>query len=808
MIGNVIEGFIAPINYVVEAFKALGSYAGSWALSLEAVFTINSKMKKALQDAAKKQKELADAGLKDANKRRIDAGKALWNMVSKAGEEYKKVDSTVEDILDKMKKITKENAILGEEFRITYPTGVFDAWSSMKSEMERAEAAQFKGPKRFQIEHDQKVLKLEDLKMRTRKNLADMMKMETHYNLGTLKMTHEKHKEFLTIQEAHRDVLKQTHLYETYLGNEMSRKNNEWYRKEEIRMARGLRKYEQFMRQVQNVQLNPQEKAQDWYEKMLIDVKELAVTSKFFANNMSKVKEALKGGLKLREDAGIEKMNLEFDKFIAKASKAGAWNNVFEEINIEFSEYVRQAEKSTTLEKERLPALKKQFDIIKAQREEQERINLAHQSYLAQLDVRAKKAEYLKGAYSPIKQRAGEIASLKIAHERAMSEMSKKLDEHNKKWKENGEYKKEAIAATRAEGKAIEEMMVQMSIATKRELQKKQMPIWNDLTEASKTWADGFTDALSQIIDGIDSVSEAMDLLQKQILKDALKIIIKRTITDSMMDLGTGFMGEESPFQKMFGLGGGKEGEKPQEITATKPIPVIIYNTQDLLDPTIKTFDKMEKFNLPDEGMGQRVFVTNWPGGGMEGLFGSSGEEIAAKGVQGVSQDLADISAEIAENTEEASSSSTDWLAKIKGGFSDIGSWISGLFSGGGATAGGSSTGSTVMNMGMMAASAYGYAKGGVISEPIIGKGLKSGETYNFGENTKYGEKEIVAPMKKMEKIGSKNQIQYNMPIHLSAIDTQSGVSFLMKHSDVIQSQFAKNLRQNKPIRKGIQNAY
>jgi hypothetical protein len=815
MITNTIEGILAPINYIIEAFKAGGSYLASWALHLESFVTIDSKMRKALKDTAKKQMELADAGLKAANKRMFEAGNALWSMISDAGKEYEKVDNIVGDILDKMKKVTKEAALLNKEFKLTYPTGVFDAWSTMKTEMDRAEAAQYKGPKRFQVEHDQKVLLLEDLKMRTKKNLADMMEMEIHYKLGTLKMTYEKHKEFLTIQKAHRDIAAETHKYETYLANETARKTQEWNRKEEIRMARGLRKYEQFMRKVSNVQLNPKEKAQDWYKKMLIDVKELAVTSKFFADNMNEVQEAIKGGLKLREDAGIEKMNLEFDKFIAKASKASAWNNVFEEINIEFSEYVRQAEKATTLEKERLPELKKQFDIIKAQRKEQEKINLIHQAYLAQLDVQTKKAEYLKGAYSPVKQRAGEIMALKTSHNQSMSEMSKKLDEHNRRWKENGEYKKEAIAATRAEGKAIEEMMVQMSLATKRELQKKQMPIWNDLVEASNSWADGLTDALSNIVDGIGSVKEALDELQKTIIKDVLKTMIKRTVTDNLQDmLGSGFMGSETPFQKMFGGGKkGKEGEA-QEITATKPIPVIIYNTQDLLNPTVKTFDKMEKFTLPDEGMGQRVFVTNWPGGGMEGLFGSSGGvgEIAAKGVQGVSQDLADISSEIAENTEEASKSGTDWLAKIKDGFSGIGSWISGLFSsgasGGASGGGGSSTGSTLMGMGMMAASAYGYAKGGVISEPIVGKGLKSGETYNFGENTKYGENEIVAPIKKMQKTGSRNQVQYHMPIHISAIDTQSGVQFLMRHSDVIQTQLSKNLRQNKPIRKGIQNAY
>ena len=99
-------------------------------------------------------------------------------------------------------------------------------------------------------------------------------------------------------------------------------------------------------------------------------------------------------------------------------------------------------------------------------------------------------------------------------------------------------------------------------------------------------------------------------------------------------------------------------------------------------------------------------------------------------------------------------------------------------------------------------------AEGGIIREPIVGKGLRSGEVYNFGEKTKYGENEIVAPMKKLQRTGSRNQVQYHMPIHLSAIDTQSGVAFLMKHSDTIQGQMTKNLRQNKPIRKGIQNAY
>ena len=66
----------------------------------------------------------------------------------------------------------------------------------------------------------------------------------------------------------------------------------------------------------------------------------------------------------------------------------------------------------------------------------------------------------------------------------------------------------------------------------------------------------------------------------------------------------------------------------------------------------------------------------------------------------------------------------------------------------------------------------------------------------------------MVSPMKKMQKTAGGNKTEYHMPIHLSAIDTQSGIQFLVKHSDVIQSQMVKSLKQNKPIRKGIQNAY
>lgn len=819
MVWITINAIIAPINYIVQAIKAAGSYAGSWALSIASVFAFTNKTRQAFQDAAKAQKELADVTLSAANKRMDDAGDAIWNMLKNADKGYQDIEKTIADILEKLKEVNKENAKLGQEFKLTYPTGVFDEWAKMQGEMKRAEAAQFKGPKRYQIEADQKIDALDTLKLRTNKNIQDLTKMFAAYHSGVLKMTKEQAAEMQRSWDAHIQVLGGVVQYEMFIRNEQYRKTEEWNRKEEISLAKRKRKYEQFMRDVSQTPMTPKEKAKDWFDQKKIDLKELIISSEFFRNNIEEVDKALEKGLKLREDNAIKQMNLEFDKFIAKASKADAWNTVFDEINIEFAEYVRQAEKSNSIDKERLPELKKQFEIIKAQRVEQEKMNIAHEAYLAQLEVQTKKASYLKGSYSPIKQRQGEIMDLRVTYQKEMATMGKALDEFNKKWKEQGDWSEKATEDIKAQGKAMEESMRELTIATERELKKKQFPIWNDLVDASNQWADGFTDALSEIINGVDSVTEALDALQKQILQDTLKIIIKRTITDNLQDM----LGDEGSVFGFKGLfGGGKKGKEATEITAKKPIPVhIVKMPENMLESSIP---KMEASTLENIGKPIPVYVTNMGvagmGEGVAGLIGGTGS-VAETGVQGVSQDLADISKEIAANTEEAAASSESWLSKIKSGFSSIGSWLSGLFNSGGSGAGGGASGgsswwSSLFSTGASAASAYyggGYsggamAEGGVIREPVIGKGLKSGEVYNFGEKTKYGEPEIVAPMKKFQRSGSRNQVQYHMPIHLSAIDTQSGVSFLMKHSDVIQGQMVKNLRQNKPIRKGIQNAY
>jgi len=225
----------------------------------------------------------------------------------------------------------------------------------------------------------------------------------------------------------------QCHKYETFVRNELNRKTAEWNKKEEISLVRKKRTYEQFMRDVLQVPMTPEEKAYDWYEDIKIKVKELAVTNKFFAENIDKINKALEEGVTIRKDNAITQMNIEAEKFINKASKANAWNNVFDELNIEFAEYARQMEASLKLDPKKKEELKAQLSLIKEQRSAQEKLNLAHESYLAQLELQTKKASYLKGSYSPIKQRQGEIVDLRTTYQKEMTVMGKQLDEFNNK---------------------------------------------------------------------------------------------------------------------------------------------------------------------------------------------------------------------------------------------------------------------------------------------------------------------------------------------------------------------------------------
>jgi hypothetical protein len=99
-------------------------------------------------------------------------------------------------------------------------------------------------------------------------------------------------------------------------------------------------------------------------------------------------------------------------------------------------------------------------------------------------------------------------------------------------------------------------------------------------------------------------------------------------------------------------------------------------------------------------------------------------------------------------------------------------------------------------------------AEGGTISEHIVGKGLSSGRIYEFGEKSKYGEFEDVVPREKMHRQKSGQSVTMSMPININAIDTQTGVDFILKNQKLIEANMLRSLKNNKAIRGMIRQGW
>lgn len=133
----------------------------------------------------------------------------------------------------------------------------------------------------------------------------------------------------------------------------------------------------------------------------------------------------------------------------------------------------------------------------------------------------------------------------------------------------------------------------------------------------------------------------------------------------------------------------------------------------------------------------------------------------------------------------------------IKNIMSGLFDMIKNLFSGLGNLFGGSGGGGGLLSI-------FGMAEGGKITEPILGRGLRSGKTFAFGEKGN----EYVFPESKLNNMrGRSEENNIHFTVHLNAIDTQSGTDFMMKQMPLMQAQISKAIRNNQRIRDTLKGA-
>jgi hypothetical protein len=279
-----------------------------------------------------------------------------------------------------------------------------------------------------------------------------------------------------------------------------------------------------------------------------------------------------------------------------------------------------------------------------------------------------------------------------------------------------------------------------------------------------------------------------------------------KTSTDDFKSTGNVF---EDMADKIFstntltGKGGGKGGFGFDSLlgggtsSMANPIPVYVTNMGDGLGGAGSTSDVASKLTEDNKSMLSGLWSN------ITGIFGNIFRNIDTM--------MGGLLGSMKGMFSQVSTMVTDLYSALSSGggggsSSGFGGLLGSLF-GGSSSGGGGGGGSSAFEGSFASGSAY--AEGGWLTEPIVGKGLRSGQSYTFGEN----ESEWVIPKSKLNQTGvggttnSHNQ-NVNFTVAVNAIDTQSGVDFIMKNSKVYETMISKALKNNRGIRRDIKNSY
>jgi hypothetical protein len=763
-----------------------------------------------------------------------------FHMASRTAEEdMEEIDKTLQKIVDKVKEGAKETVDLGKIFKPPYDTmGLIDFNKKLMDDSKSAQLASMKGPVKFQTEYDIDITAMGKNKEQLEAQIKYYENYMNEMKTGDADFDAHQLERYSKQTEGLKEALQRDTNLRKYYGDKRDKLTADYVHQEGDRLARLAEEWEGFLISTAEAPMDEWQKLDKWVEETQKKMRKMDVT-----NEKYKPKEAEAALTK-----GIENRN---KKIAADAAKT--YEDMMEKVNsyqfkTPFMEIALEAKKMTNDMEDYISKFAKTGDEAKklrsdwadivtemgrAKREIAE-LNMLQDRFSANMDLASRKVNYWKDAYDPATVRLANINSALIEQSKIVGELAIKY--------RDAETKKAAAAKAgmETEVKYYEEMQRNyveqleiMKMETEKLIWKDLHPLWAELTEMSKSWGEGMTEAFADIIDGSKKAGVAINDLLKTVQRDVLKSVIKNTVTEPIMGFmgGSGTPGEVSPLQKIFGVKGeGAVGTMKKVMEGAKVendklmnkflngytiIPVqIVGKTETMVSASEEAnqsiVDMMRENNgLTKDGVDQQdTFMKDFKsyfdnlvailttGSGItsgvkaagsgadlsslfKGLFGKIGGMLGGSGGAGVDSSI------LSNNGGVINRGGDTGLSAVGGG-----NWFSNLFSGfGGAGAGGG----------------FGMAEGGTIKEPIVGQGLRSGSIYAFGEKTPYGQNEVVAPMDKLAKIAGSGKggqhISLSMPISVQAIDTQSGVDFLMKHNGTIENSMIKMVRNNRRIR-------
>jgi hypothetical protein len=777
-----------------------------------------------------------------------------FHMASRTAEEdMEEIDKTLQKIVDKVKEGARETVDLGKIFKPPHDTiALMDFNKKLSDDLKSAQLASMKGPIKFKTEYEIDVTGLglhkEQLEAQIKyyKNyIEELESSNIEYDAGQINRYN------ITLG-ALKDALKRDTDLRKYYGDKRDRQTADWYHTEGDRLARLAEEWEGFLISTAEAPMNEWQKLDKWIEETQKKMRKMKVTNTENYDPAAAQEALIKGTENRAKKISADSEKAQKD--LMEKMSSYKFKSPFQQIDLEadkmrndIDEFMRQF---VTLDDHTNSMVEHWGEMVvemgKAKRE-LAHLDLLQQNYNSKMDLASRQINYWKDAYDPATRRLANINSILVEQSKAVGEISiayKKVDTQIKQMQKDGAT--EGIESYIEMRENYVKQLEIMKMETEKLIWKDLHPLWAELNEMSKSWGDGMTDAFADIIDGSKKAGVAINDLLKTVQRDVLKAVIKNTITEPIMGFmgGAGTPGEVSPVQKILGIKGeGAAGTMKKVMEGVKAeneklmnkflngytiIPVQIVGKTETLKSASEEANQSvvemmkENNDLTKDGVDQQeVFMRDFQsyfdnlvsvlttGSGITSGVKAIGDEGSLSNlVKGM---VGKIGGLFGGGGGGAGGSGGNWFSSLfsSGGASTSPStWASktGDWAGQGGGNAAASGGGFWSGMGSWFSSLFGMAEGGTIKEPIVGQGLRSGSMYAFGEKTPYGQNEVVAPMDKLAKIaaggpGSGQQISLSMPINVQAIDTQSGVDFLMKHNGTIENSMIKMVRNNRRIR-------
>lgn len=790
-IAAIFETMMYSVAFIRTYIIAITNLTNFWWKQLGLITGMIKGMGKVFLGILTANKDMIKSGLgnmKDAVLNAWDAGKKVLGTTKEIKEMWADTKKQIDGVYKALDGIKEKNVKLGELFTSSIPIGeITKDVQRFQKKIDELEVAGLSGTQKIMRQYEADVSKARETSALIRKGIE-----ETENNLKRLgaaigKAGDEGVGGLGKIMSERLQLLKdQLETVNTYI-DAAGKKRDEALRKEREKqskqMAEMARQATVFMNELLITPETRDDKVNKWFNNMVARLDELQVKNKFVAKNIALYWDMLYRAQAEKAQLAFEKTANEYNALMNQISSKDAVN-VYEKINENLDKIQLKIEANTNFTATDVKNLEAALKAARSRLISEQKLN----DYLS---VRSKaydhisaKAKLMAMSYSPIKRQEAEILELRIATEKSLNDIVATMIKINREFKdEHGNWTKNSEAA-QAHFDLLKKEYVLTQEVFEKEFWAKQNPLWNDLNELSKSWADGLSDSLTDLVLDFENFGESIKSLWETILRDTVKAGISRKLIEPMMDKLGGFGDAENPtkLEQWFGA------------TASKGTEGVTKSLKDRM----KDMSELDKLIATGQPLPVRI---------VEDIM----EELGVS-VDQTTQAVKETNQSVKAGTQ-ATTNSIQQLMHImnSGANGNFGDAAGGIFSilgsmgGSGGLSGGMNTGPPI-HLGAGGTTAFGMADGGTISEHIVGKGLKSGQIYEFGENSKYGEYEDVVPRSKTRKTETNNNVHFSMPISLNALDTRTGVEFITKNQKVIENNMMRSMKNNKAIKRIMVN--